>query len=95
MQSWRRTAASRCSSVRTAGPRSAVMWASTSRTVIRPNRWTAYLQARTDALAAIGTARPQIEALLRQRGLALRDVFLLMADRAGHLHIVRREGGAA
>ncbi len=52
-------------------------------------------ELREDALAAIGTARPQIEALLRQRGLALRDVFLLMADRAGHLHIVLREGGAA
>ncbi len=43
------------------------------------------------ALAACGFAKGWVERLLREKGLAQKDVFLLTLNRKGRYHLVKRD----
>ena len=48
-------------------------------------------QLREEALVSTGLTQEWLHALLRERGLRLRDVFLLTADSAATIHLVTQE----
>lgn len=49
-------------------------------------------ELREEVLLSEGLTHEWLHTILRERGLRLRDVFLLTADRAAKIHLVTREG---